>query len=70
MTEIFKVRLKELRKGHGVTQREMAEYLGISTRGYQRYEVGDGYPDVPGLVALADYFGVSTDYLLGRTDEP
>ena len=68
MLEIFKVRLKQLRKQSGKTQKEMGEYLGITTRGYQRYEVGDGYPDVPGLVALADYFGVSVDYLLGRTD--
>ena len=69
MENIFKVRLKELRKARKVTQREMGEHLGITIRGYQRYEMGDGYPDVPGLIALADYFGVSIDYLVGRSDE-
>ena len=34
------------------------------------YEKGKNYPDVRGLIGLADYFGVSTDYLLGRTDNP
>ena len=37
-------------------------------RGYQQYEYNESYPEVPGLVALADYFGVSLDYLMGRTD--
>lgn len=66
--EIFAQRLKELRKSRRMYQKEMAEYLGISVRGYQCYEGGHNYPDVKGLIALADFFGVSTDYLLGRTD--
>lgn len=51
------------------TQREMAEYLGIGLRAYQYYESAEHYPDVPGLIALADYFEVSADYLLGRSDQ-
>ena len=47
----------------------MAEICGIKLRGYQCYEYGTGYPEVPGLVFLADYFGVSLDYLMGRKDE-
>ena len=67
--EIFAQRLKELRNSRRVYQKEMAEYLGITVRGYQCYEAGQNYPDVKGLIALADYFGVTTDYLLGRSEE-
>ncbi|MDY3985929.1 helix-turn-helix domain-containing protein [Dysosmobacter sp.] len=67
--EIFAQRLKELRNSRRVYQKEMAEYLGITVRGYQCYEAGQNYPDVKGLIALADYFGVTTDYLLGRSDQ-
>lgn len=64
----FSERLKELRKERGLKQREMAEICGLKMRGYQQYEYDETYPTVPGLVFLADYFNVSTDYLLGRTD--
>ena len=67
--EIFAQRLKELRNSRRVYQKEMTEYLGITVRGYQCYEAGQNYPDVKGLIALADYFGVTTDYLLGRSDQ-
>lgn len=67
--ELFPLRLKALRKERGIKQKELAEYLGISIRGYQCYEYGKGFPDVPGLIALADYFNVSVDYLTGRTDK-
>ena len=61
-------RLKLLRKERNLKQREMAEICGLKMRGYQQYEYDETYPTVPGLVFLADYFDVSTDYLLGRTD--
>ncbi len=67
--EFFARRLKELRKSRKKTQREMAEYLSIGLRAYQYYESAEHYPDVPGLIALADYFEVSADYLLGRSDQ-
>ena len=65
-------RLRELRKEKKVTQQNMADYLGIKVRSYQyyeqSYESGGHRPDYETLIALADYFDVTTDYLLGRTD--
>ena len=49
-------------------QSEMAEILGIKERSYQCYEYRERYPDVPGLVAIADFFDVSLDYLMGHSD--
>ena len=59
-------RLKELRKEKHKTQVEMAQLLECTDRHYQRMEYG--YINVPSLtlIRLADYFGVTTDYLLGR----
>ena len=67
--EIFAQRIRALRKEHKKTQIEMAEMLGIKLRAYQYYESATHYPEVPNLIKLADFFGVSTDYLLGRTDQ-
>ena len=67
--EIFAQRLKELRNKACRTSKEMSEFLGVSQRAYLYYESATHYPDVPGLIKLADYFGVSTDYLLGRAKE-
>lgn len=64
----FSERIRELRQEKGIKQREMADILGIKLRSYQNYEGGDRRPDYEGLVALADYFNVTTDYLLGRSD--
>lgn len=63
-------RLKELRKQRGFTQTQVAEYLGLKLRAYQYYESGEHRPEYEKLMALADFFEVTTDYLLGRTDEP
>ena len=68
--ERFSSRLKAIRTKKRVYQREVAEALGISVRAYQTYEAGEYEPSIANLIALADYFQVSTDYLLGRTDEP
>jgi len=65
----FAERLHKLRTEKKVTQREMAEFLQIKIRSYQHYEGGGRRPDFEGLVALADYFGVTTDYLLGRSEK-
>lgn len=62
-------RLKELRKQRGFTQTQVAEYLGLKLRAYQYYESGEHRPEYEKLMALADFFEVTTDYLLGRTDE-
>ena len=66
--ENFAQRVRQLRKESGKTQTQMAAFLGIKTRPYQNYESGDRRPDYEKLVALADYFDVTTDYLLGRSD--
>ena len=62
-------RLSELRIQRQMKQKDMAELLDVTLRHYQRIE--HGLVNIPTLtlVALADYFGVSTDYLLGRSDQ-
>ncbi len=67
--EKFPRRLKAIRVEFGLKQHEVAEHLGLSDGGYRCYEQGKGYPDVPRLYKLAEYFNVSIDYLLGRTDK-
>ena len=62
-------RLKELRNEKRRYQRELGELLDISTRHYQKIERGEVNISVLALCSLADYFEVSVDYLLGRTDE-
>lgn len=64
--EPFGNRLRELRKKNKMTQEEMATFLGMAGRNYQRMEYG--FVNVPSLtvIRLADYFHVTTDYLLGR----
>ncbi len=64
----FSERLKELRKEHRYKQREMAEQLGLALSSYQCYEYAQRYPDFQGLIAIADFFDVSLDYLVGRSD--
>lgn len=65
----FSERLRALRKEQRYTQNAMAEMLGLKPRGYQEYEYGNAYPTVSGLIQIAKFFGVSTDYLLGLTDK-
>ena len=67
--EIFAKRLKSLRKERRWSSKEMADYLEVSQRAYLYYESATNYPNIPGLLKLADFFEVSTDYLLGRSDE-
>lgn len=62
-------RLKELRKIRHVTQKQVAENINITERNYQRLEAGEK-PNYDNLIALADYFEVSLDYLVGRSDNP
>ncbi len=61
-------RLRALRKERMETQAQVALEIGIGTRHYQRIETDDGLPGVEILCALADHFGVSLDYLVGRSD--
>ncbi|WP_288186080.1 helix-turn-helix transcriptional regulator [uncultured Sporomusa sp.] len=68
--QIIAQRLKETRAKRGVTQATIASAIGIQEVAYQRYEYGTRVPAAESLCKLADYFNISTDYLLGRTDNP
>ena len=65
---LFAKRLSELRKAKGLSQYELADRLGFSRGQLANYEQGKRQPDHEVLGQLADFFEVSTDYLLGRTD--
>lgn len=67
---MFSKILKSLRVQQKKTQQDVADFLGITRQGYAKYENDLGEPDNSTLTKLADYFEVSTDYLLGRTDTP
>ena len=60
------MRLKELRVEKEATQKEVAEFIGCSPLVYSRYEREEREPDIDALCRLADYFGVTIDYLVGR----
>ena len=63
--------IKDLRKKRNLSQGQAAEALGISMRAYQNYEYGQREPNIEMINKLADFYGVTTDYLLGRdTGEP
>lgn len=61
-------KLKMLRAEKQVNQVEIANFLQIDRSTYGKYETGDSSPDYDKLIKLADYFCVSIDYLLGRTE--
>ena len=56
-------RIRELREDHDLTQREVAEMLGMSQTGYSKYDIPTAV-----LIKLADFYKTSVDYLLGRTN--
>ena len=66
----FPERLLELKSTRKLLQKEIAEAIEITVRNYQRYEKGEAQPTLPVLLKLADYFDVSLDYLVGRSDDP
>ena len=63
-------RLKELREKRAISQLTLAMDLGLTQNSVSRYESGTREADYKTLIALADYFNVSIDYLLERTDSP
>ena len=63
-------RLRDLREDHDKTQQEIADVLGTSQTMYARYERGANEFPIRHLLTLCDYYGVSADYILGRTDCP
>ncbi|QDI92004.1 helix-turn-helix transcriptional regulator [Salicibibacter cibarius] len=67
---MLKDRLTQLRKANKKTQQDMAPILGITRPAYTAYERGTRNPDYDTLRKIAEYFDVTTDYLLGLTDDP
>ena len=65
----YQRRLRDLREDHDKTQQQIADILGTSQTLYARYERGANELPLRHLLVLADYYGVSVDYLLGRSDE-
>lgn len=63
-------RLKVLRKSNGVTQKQVFTAIGVSERNYQSFEYGTVKPNHDNIIKLADFFQVSANYLLGRSDDP
>lgn len=65
----FSILLKELRLEKAISQAKLAEILGLTQDSISLWEKGKSLPATPYLIKLADFFGVSTDYLLGRSDD-
>lgn len=61
---------KKLRKSRGLSQKALGDRLGLGQGTVSQWEVGRTMPDLQTVIALADFYGVSTDFLLGRTDNP
>lgn len=66
----YQRRLRDLREDHDKTQQDIADILGTSQTMYVRYERGANELPLRHLLKLADYYGVSADYLLGRSNTP
>lgn len=64
--KIFAERLKTLRMKKGIKTCIIADLCGATHQAWRNYETGKNYPPVKTLLYIADYFGVSVDYLLGR----
>lgn len=67
---MYTKRLRDLREDHDKTQQQIAEVLGTSQTMYARYERGANELPLRHLLTLCNYYGVSADYILGRTDNP
>lgn len=63
-------RLKELRKNAKLNQKQVADVLGLTVSAYGNYELGQREPNIESLCKLADYYGVSVDYLIGHVSNP
>lgn len=63
-------RIRELRKTSGLTQQELGRVLGVAKNTISQYETGTNAPNDDIKIALANYFNVSMDYLMGKTDRP
>ncbi len=64
------MRIKDIREDNDITQATVAKYLNIRQNTYSQYETGQRQLPIDALIKLAKYWGTSTDYLLGLTDDP
>ena len=64
----FRERLRELRKEKGVFQQDIAAIVGTTKMAVSHWEKGHSEPSIAQLIAIAEYFGVSVDFLIGKTD--
>ncbi len=64
------MRLKDIREDRDITQQQIADYLHVKQNTYSQYESGKRQLPVDIVIALAQYYGVTTDYLLGVSDIP
>jgi len=62
-------RIRDLRETRNLTQKEVAQVLGMSQTGYSKYETGENDIPTAVLLKLAAFYQTTTDYILGRTDE-
>ena len=69
MKKVYLKNLMDLRKSNGLTLQALGEIIGIKNQSVNRLETGENTPSFDTLIALADYFNVSIDYLVGRTDK-
>ncbi len=67
--ENYKIRLKDLREDHDLTQAQAAKIIGTSQQHYGKYESGKIIIPFDRVIVLADYYGVSLDYIAGRTND-
>ena len=65
----FAEKLTLLRRREGMSQEQLADRLGITRQSVSKWESGASVPELAKLIAIADLFGVSLDYLMGRKDE-
>lgn len=68
--DTFKTRIRQLRENKELTQEELAKVIGVSRATLASWEIGRREPDFETASKIADFFDVSVDYLLGRTDDP
>ena len=62
-------RLRDLREDKGLTQKQIAQILGMSQTGYSKYETGENDVPTAVLISLARFYSTSVDYILGETDQ-
>lgn len=75
LSEVMKMvhltkRLRDLREDHDLTQEEVAKIVGNSKQRYGEWERGEHRPSIDAIITLAEFYKVSTDYILGLTNDP